>query len=88
LEANIVAHTKFKTLDDCERELIGYSDLPHLGVEFHRVHIRRMILRGEFPTGIRLGMGANGKVAFRVRDVLEWIAKREEETRRANESAP
>jgi hypothetical protein len=79
----IVASRKLKHFGDLV-ELIGYADLPTLGVEFHPVHIRRMILRGEFPTGIRVGMGPNGKVVFRVRDVLEWIAKREEETRQAN----
>jgi hypothetical protein len=86
LEAIIVAQTKFNTFDNGERELIGYADLPTFGVAFHPVHIRRMILRGEFPTGIRVGMGPNGKVVFRVRDVLEWIAKREEETRDANKT--
>jgi hypothetical protein len=85
LEAVIVAYAKIKTLDDSKQvELIGYADLPTLGVEFHPVHIRRMILRGEFPVGIRLGMGPNGRVAFRVRDVLDWVAKRERITRQAN----
>ena len=80
----IVVKAKSRTLDEIQQvELIGYAELPTLGVEFHPVHIRRMILRGEFPTGIRVGMGPNGKVVFRMRDVLEWIAKREEETRQA-----
>jgi hypothetical protein len=88
LEAIIVAHAKINRLDNSERELIGYAELPTLGVEFHPVHIRRMILRGAFPTGIRLGMGPNGKVAFRLREVLEWVARREEETRQANKPSP
>jgi hypothetical protein len=76
-----------KSLDEIQQvELIGYADLPILGVEFHPVHIRRMILRGEFPPGIRLGMGPNGRVAFRVRDVLDWVAKREDITRQVNKS--
>jgi predicted DNA-binding transcriptional regulator AlpA len=83
LEAVIVASRKLKRFDD-QVDLIGYADLPIFGIGFHPVHVRRMILRGEFPTGIRLGMGPNGKVAFRVHDVLEWIARREEETRQAN----
>jgi hypothetical protein len=68
-------------------ELIGYADLPTLGVRFHPIHIRRMILRGEFPAGIRLGMGPNGRVAFRIRDVMEWLAKREGITRETKKSA-
>jgi hypothetical protein len=87
LEAIIVAN-KLKGLDEVhEVELVGYADLPTLGVRFHPVHIRRMILRGEFPTGIRVGMGPNGKIAFRVREVLEWLAKREDITRLANKQA-
>jgi predicted DNA-binding transcriptional regulator AlpA len=87
LEAIIVANTKHKRLDVIRQvELIGYADLPTLGIGFHPVHIRRMILRGEFPTGIRVGMGPNGRVAFRVRDIVEWVARREEITRPGNKS--
>jgi predicted DNA-binding transcriptional regulator AlpA len=53
--------------------LCSYADLPKLGVSFHRKHLERLIKKGKFPKPVKIGYGANGRVAFRVRDIMEWI---------------
>jgi predicted DNA-binding transcriptional regulator AlpA len=59
-----------------KQQLCGYEELASLGIPYSRMHIRRLQSRGCFPQTVKLGPGKNARVAWRLQDILEWIATR------------
>jgi predicted DNA-binding transcriptional regulator AlpA len=53
---------------------VTYPQLPAYGVpSYSRVHLMRMMRRGQFPQQVQL---SPNRVAWRVTDILEWVANR------------
>jgi predicted DNA-binding transcriptional regulator AlpA len=53
---------------------ICYADLgPTIGVQYSRIHIRRLMRKGEFPSSFKLS--AN-RIGWRLSDLRKWQASR------------
>lgn len=52
---------------------VSYSDLRTHGIPYTRVHLNRLMRKGEFPTSVRLS--AN-RIAWRLSELDEWMAGR------------
>jgi hypothetical protein len=50
--------------------IITYNDLPAFGIRFTRVHINRLIAKGEFPAAIRLSTNRIGWSRRSIRDFV------------------
>ena len=53
---------------------VSYPDLKKFGIGYCRVHLRRLIDRGEFPAPVKL---SKNRIAWRYADVVVWMASRE-----------
>lgn len=58
-----------------EDRLLVFADLADLGIPFVARSVRRMVRRGDFPAPVEI---SNRRIAWRERDVREWINSRPE----------
>jgi predicted DNA-binding transcriptional regulator AlpA len=73
IAANTSSPAQVPTTSSAET-FVSYEDLPnHIGTRYSRVHVRRLIQRGLFPTPALLS--AN-RIAWRLSDLQAWIASR------------
>ena len=55
-------------------KLISYSDLePAKGIKFCRVHLMRLVGKGDFPTPVAI---SDRRVAWIEKEVDDWLASR------------
>jgi hypothetical protein len=52
---------------------LGYPTLRRHGIEYTRVHLRRLIVRGLFPAPVLL---SPNRIAWRRSDLIAWMAAR------------
>jgi hypothetical protein len=53
---------------------VRFHDLPKHGIPpYHRIHIGRLMRRGQFPAAVQL---SQNRIAWRVSDLEDWIASR------------
>ena len=53
--------------------LVAFANLPHYGIRYTRVHLRRLIARKLFPPPLQI---SPNRVAWRESDLNAWIASR------------
>jgi predicted DNA-binding transcriptional regulator AlpA len=56
--------------------LLRRADLKRLGIHYSNAHLLRLEARGLFPRRVRLTPGKGGKVAWKEREVLDWLNAR------------
>lgn len=52
---------------------VSFAELENFGVRYCRLHVRRLVGKGEFPAPVRLS--AN-RIGWRVSDLEKWMASR------------
>lgn len=55
------------------RILITYSGLAQLGIQYCRLHLRRMIEQGSFPAPIQL---SPNRIAWKKAEIDQWLENR------------
>lgn len=56
---------------------VTWHELKHAyNIPWTRQHVMRLVRQGRFPKPVRLGNGMYGRIAWRKRDLEEWINTR------------
>jgi predicted DNA-binding transcriptional regulator AlpA len=56
-----------------EDRFVTYDELPSFGVRYSRVHLRRLLVRGQFPHAHEI---TPNRIGWYLSDIQRWIASR------------
>jgi prophage regulatory protein len=60
-------------LERSRDRFVTYDELPHFGVRYSRVHLRRLMARGQFPRAREI---TPNRIGWSLREIEHWLASR------------